>query len=127
MTFREKAPLYKAILDMAVDAMPPPHIAQKYRIPKIWKGKIDSDIATCILNGIFVDTDSFKNPNTSTKTLPGFLKRVNRRLKLPGLSSGPNRISIKVGICRGAVLLKNISCGIKYTGRSTDFCISIRY
>lgn len=30
---------------------------------------IDSDIATCILNGIFVDTDSFKNPNTSTKTL----------------------------------------------------------
>ncbi len=47
--FREKAPLYKAILDMAVDAMPPPHVAQKYRIPKIWKGKIDSDIAKVMM------------------------------------------------------------------------------
>ncbi|MBU1178173.1 hypothetical protein KJ903_03050 [Patescibacteria group bacterium] len=31
--------------------------------------EIDEQIATCILNGIFVDTDSFKNPNTSIKTL----------------------------------------------------------
>jgi len=31
--------------------------------------KIDGEIATCILNGIFVDTDSFKNPNTSIETL----------------------------------------------------------
>ena len=30
---------------------------------------MDPGIATCILNGIFVDTDSFKNPNTSTATL----------------------------------------------------------
>ena len=31
--------------------------------------KIDGELATCILNGIFVDTDSFKNPNTSVETL----------------------------------------------------------
>lgn len=30
---------------------------------------ITENIATCILNGIFVDTDSFKNPNTSIDTL----------------------------------------------------------
>jgi len=31
--------------------------------------RINGAIATCILNGIFVDTDSFKNPNTSVETL----------------------------------------------------------
>jgi phosphoesterase RecJ-like protein len=30
---------------------------------------IDKDIATCLLCGIFGDTDSFKNPNTTNKTL----------------------------------------------------------
>ena len=41
---REKAPLHEAILNMAVEAMPPPHVAQKYRIPKIWKGDLNSEI-----------------------------------------------------------------------------------
>ncbi len=40
-----------------------------FNLLKDIKIKITSDIATCILNGIFVDTDSFKNPNTSIRTL----------------------------------------------------------
>ncbi|MFH0849269.1 MAG: EF-Tu/IF-2/RF-3 family GTPase, partial [archaeon] len=46
---REKSPLNEAILNMAVDAMPPPHVAQKYRIPKIWKGNLDSPIAKSMM------------------------------------------------------------------------------
>ncbi len=46
---REKSPLNEAILSMAIDAMPPPHIAQKYRVPKIWKGNLDSPIAKSMM------------------------------------------------------------------------------
>ena len=46
----EKVPLAEAILGMVVKHHPPPHVAQKYRIPKIWKGDLDSDIGKAILN-----------------------------------------------------------------------------
>jgi len=48
--FIEKAPLADAILGMVVKHHPPPHVAQKYRIPKIWKGDLESDIGKAILN-----------------------------------------------------------------------------
>ncbi|MGI0089749.1 MAG: GTP-binding protein, partial [Nitrosopumilaceae archaeon] len=40
----ERAPLYDAVLGMVVKHHPPPDVAQKYRIPKIWKGDLESDI-----------------------------------------------------------------------------------
>jgi len=40
---RTRAPIHEAILNMAVEAMPPPHIAQTYRIEKIWHGDIESE------------------------------------------------------------------------------------
>ena len=46
----EKVPLAEAILGMVVKHHPPPDVAQKYRIPKIWKGDLDSDIGKAILN-----------------------------------------------------------------------------
>ena len=45
----EKAPLAEAILGMVVKHHPPPHVAVKYRIPKIWKGDLDSDIGKALL------------------------------------------------------------------------------
>src|SRR4030043_264451 len=51
----ENAPLYEVILDMAVKHLPNPLEAQKYRIPKIWKGDLDSkfgkDLLSCKKNG----------------------------------------------------------------------------
>ena len=46
----EKVPLAEAILGMVVKHHPPPDVAQKYRVPKIWKGDLDSDIGKAILN-----------------------------------------------------------------------------
>jgi len=46
----EKAPLADAVLGMVVKHHPPPHVAQKYRVPKIWKGDLESDIGKSILN-----------------------------------------------------------------------------
>src|SRR5512133_3905817 len=45
----EKAPLHEAVLGMVVQHHPPPHIAQRYRIPKIWPGNLESDIGKSLL------------------------------------------------------------------------------
>ncbi|TLM98109.1 GTP-binding protein, partial [bacterium] len=38
------APLHDAILGMIINNMPPPDVAQPYRVPRIWRGEIDSDL-----------------------------------------------------------------------------------
>ncbi|MDH3278188.1 MAG: elongation factor EF-2 [Nitrosopumilus sp.] len=45
----EKAPLADAVLGMVVKHHPPPHVAQQYRIPQIWKGDLESDIGKALL------------------------------------------------------------------------------
>lgn len=42
-------PLYKAILDMVIEHIPNPEEAQKYRIPKIWRGDLNSEIGKAML------------------------------------------------------------------------------
>ncbi len=44
-----RAPLANAVLGMVVKHHPPPHEAQKYRIPKIWHGDLTSDIGKALL------------------------------------------------------------------------------
>ena len=46
----ERAPLHEAILSMVVESMPSPDVAQKYRIPRIWKGNIDSEVGQAMMN-----------------------------------------------------------------------------
>ena len=46
----ERAPLHDAVLGMVVEHHPPPHVAQKYRIPKIWGGDLDSDLGRALLS-----------------------------------------------------------------------------
>ncbi|OYT47240.1 elongation factor EF-2 [Candidatus Bathyarchaeota archaeon ex4484_231] len=43
-------PLHEAILDMVVKQLPNPVEAPRYRIPKIWKGEIDSEIGQAMMN-----------------------------------------------------------------------------
>jgi len=40
----ENFQLHEAILSMVIKHIPPPNVAQKYRIPKIWKGNPESEI-----------------------------------------------------------------------------------
>ena len=46
----ENAPLNEVILDMAVKHLPNPIEAQKYRIPKIWRGDINSKFGQDLIN-----------------------------------------------------------------------------
>jgi elongation factor 2 len=46
----KNAPLYEVVLDMAVKHLPNPMEAQKYRIPKIWHGELESDFGKSLIN-----------------------------------------------------------------------------
>jgi elongation factor 2 len=45
----ERSPLHEAILGMVVQHHPPPHVAQRYRIPKIWPGDLESALGKALL------------------------------------------------------------------------------
>jgi len=51
----KKAPLHQVVLDMIIRHLPSPVEAQKYRLEKIWRGSLDSEIGkdmlTCNPNG----------------------------------------------------------------------------
>ncbi|MGB8780316.1 MAG: elongation factor EF-2 [Candidatus Bathyarchaeia archaeon] len=52
-TWRELSkvvPLYTAILDMVVKNLPSPLESQRYRVPKIWKGSLTSEIGQAMAN-----------------------------------------------------------------------------
>jgi elongation factor 2 len=46
---RERSPLHDAVLSMVIKHHPPPHVAQTYRIPAIWKGDLNSDVGQSLL------------------------------------------------------------------------------
>jgi elongation factor 2 len=46
----QKAPLHKVILDMSIKHHPNPMDAQRYRIPKIWKGEIEGTQGQALVN-----------------------------------------------------------------------------
>ncbi len=46
----KNAPLYEVILDMVIKHHPSPLEAQKYRIPKIWHGELESELGKDLLN-----------------------------------------------------------------------------
>lgn len=48
--FAKKAPLHEVVLNMVVEHLPDPVTAQKYRIPKIWHGDLDSEDGKALLN-----------------------------------------------------------------------------
>src|SRR3989344_244092 len=48
--FWENAPLYEVLLDSVVKHLPSPIESQKYRIPKIWHGDIESDFGKGLIN-----------------------------------------------------------------------------
>lgn len=45
----KKAPMHQVVLDMIVKHLPNPLDAQKYRIPKIWKGDLNNDVGKDML------------------------------------------------------------------------------
>jgi elongation factor 2 len=40
----KRSPIHEVVLDMVINHLPPPNIAQKYRIPHIWRGDLTSPL-----------------------------------------------------------------------------------
>ncbi len=70
----KKAPLHKVVLDMSIDHHPSPTAAQKYRIPKLWHGELESEegksLLACDPNGplFFVCTKIVVDPQAGEVT-----------------------------------------------------------
>ena len=47
---RKKAPLHEVILNSVIRHLPNPKVAQEYRIPKLWKGDIESQLGKSLIN-----------------------------------------------------------------------------
>ena len=45
----KKAPVHEVLLDMTVEKLPSPLIAQEYRIPNIWQGELESEVGKSML------------------------------------------------------------------------------
>ncbi|OYT61021.1 elongation factor EF-2 [Thermoplasmatales archaeon ex4484_30] len=48
-TLAKKAPIHQVALDMVIRHLPNPKEAQKYRIPNIWRGDLDSEMGKAML------------------------------------------------------------------------------
>ncbi len=75
----EKMPLHDVILDMVIKHLPNPAEAQKYRIPKIWRGDVESelgkDLVKCNPDGkiAFVITRILIDPKSGREISAGRL------------------------------------------------------
>jgi len=75
----ENAPVHEVILDMVIKHLPNPREAQKYRISKIWRGDMDSqlgkDLLACDSNGklTFVVTRILTEPRSGREIAAGRL------------------------------------------------------
>ena len=46
----KKAPIHEVVLDMTIQHHPNPQQAQEYRIPKIWRGDLESELGKSLIN-----------------------------------------------------------------------------
>mgnify|MGYP000450986133 FL=1 len=108
---RENAPLHEAILEMVIHHHPPPHVAQKYRIPKIWKGDIESEVGQAMMNcdengpAVMIVTDVKVDPQAGVvatgrlfsgtvnegDTIQIVGRNISKRIQQVTVYMGPNR------------------------------------
>jgi elongation factor 2 len=48
-TLAKKSPIHEVVLDMVIDHLPSPKIAQKYRIPHIWRGDLETPLGKAMV------------------------------------------------------------------------------
>jgi elongation factor 2 len=130
----KRAPLHEIILDMTIKHHPNPVEAQKYRIPKIWHGDLDSkegkDLINCDVKGepVFVPTkivvDKHAGEVAAGRIFSGTLKqgdevhmalaKRNVRLQQVSVYKGAQRMivdEVSAGNIAGVVGLKDVFAG----------------
>ena len=110
----QEFPLYKTLLSMIIEHIPPPNEAQKYRVPRLWKGDLNSPIGKALLeadpNGPLVIAASKVNKDphagliVTGRVFSGTIRegdevyiigqKVTKRVLQTYLYMGPNRIVV---------------------------------
>ncbi len=111
----KKAPLHRVVLDMIITHLPSPLIAQKYRIAKIWKGDLESDVGKNMIdvnpNGILSAVVTKLNPDphagyvATARIFSGKMTRgqevyligqhKKQRIQQVSVYKGPHRIQVE--------------------------------
>ncbi|MFC1753820.1 elongation factor EF-2 [Thermoproteota archaeon] len=97
---KKKAPIHKVVLDAVIEHLPNPVDAQKYRIPKIWRGDAEStdgkSLMSCDSKGplYFVITKIVVDPQageisagrlfsgTMSKGISGYMNRAKKHMRI---------------------------------------------
>jgi elongation factor 2 len=130
----KRAPVHMVILDMVVKHLPSPTVAQKYRIPQIWPGDVESEDGKAMLNcdpsgklAIMI-TDLRIDPQAGEvatgRIFSGTLKRsqevylcnakTKTRTQQVGVYFGPERMPTEHVVAGNIVMitgLKNVQAG----------------
>ncbi len=145
-----KSPLHEVLLDMVVRHLPSPLEAQKYRVPNIWRGDMDSEIGkqmqACDDNGkvsmmvtkIIVDPQA--GEITTGRLFSGTLKRgmevysnaskQSMRVQQLGVYMGADRINVEelsAGNIAAISGLKNTSAGDTLSSEKMEPFESIKH
>ena len=109
----KKSPLHAVVLDMVVKHLPNPLVAQKYRIPVIWTGSLDSEVAKKMLE--CSDDEPFSMMVTDVRVDPYagdiatgrvFSGKIKRGMKVKLLTSKKEVSIQKVGVFMGPELVE---------------------
>ncbi|MEN7982133.1 MAG: elongation factor EF-2 [Nanoarchaeota archaeon] len=116
----KKAPLHEVVLGMSIEHHPNPKDAQKYRIPKIWHGDIESDIGkdliNCNINGepafvpIKIVVDKHAGEVAAGRLFSGTIKQGDEvRLTLAKTNTRVQQVSVYKGAQR--VIVDEVTAG----------------
>jgi elongation factor 2 len=146
----KKAPLHRVVLDMVIQHHPNPKEAQAYRIPKIWRGDLDSqvgkDLVACDKNGkpAFICTKIVIDKNAGevaagrlfSGTLkqgdPVYMNLAKKKVNLQQVSvyKGAKRVQmdqVSAGNIVGLVGLKNVYAGETVSTESIEPFESVKH
>lgn len=133
-TLIEKAPIDDVLLTMVIEHLPNPSIAQKYRIPILWKGDVDSEDGKAMMNtdrhakaagvvvGVVVDKHAgevgiirvFSGTIKKSTELTVASMHSSSKLQQVGIYMGPDRVpvtEIPAGNIAAVVGLKDLYVG----------------
>jgi elongation factor 2 len=135
-------PLHEPLLEMVIKHVPNPAVAQKYRIPKIWRGDLDSEIGQAMLkadpNGptVFFINDMRVDPHAGmVATGRIFSGRLRTGEELWLLMARTSQKALQVGLYMGPyreqvdeILAGNIGAALGLDkARAGDTAVSIAY
>ncbi|UCH87913.1 MAG: elongation factor EF-2 [Thermoplasmata archaeon] len=137
-TLAKKSKIHEVLLDMVIEHMPDPLTAQKYRIPHIWHGDVESDVGqamvTCDSKGptVFMVTKIWMDPHAGEvavgrlyggsivkgQELYTIGMHGTNRVQQVGVFVGPDRITVDKAVSGNVVAvtgLKNAVAGSTVT------------